>query len=291
MSFKEALRNKDFVVTVELPLTPDSTKEALIADAELLRDSVDGYLLTDNQYGQPHMSPSLAASILLNNGFNPILQLSCRNRNRIALMGELLGARAIGVDSLMLEQGGFLPEGYKPRPKAVMDMDAKELIGLAKVINEDEKLGASRNFLIGTSATVHETAPNWRPKELLAKADSGAQLIITQLCLDIDLLRGYVDSLVSQQLVRRMSVIASIAVVISAELTEWLRGNRYRAVIPDPVIERLRQASVPADEGIDMCADLVRDIAAIPGISGINFAAAGNLESIPKILAASGIDL
>ena len=170
-------------------------------------------------------------------------------------------------------------------------MDVKELIQTAKAINEDQKLGTSRNFLIGTSATVHKTVANWRPKELLAKTDSGAQMIITQVCLDIDVLRSYMEALVAQQLVRRVSVIASIAMVYSAESTMWLRDNRYRAIIPDATIERLAQALEPAEEGIDLCAGLVREITGIPGISGINFSASGDLESIPIILAASGIIL
>ena len=162
------------MVTAELPLSPDSTGETVVAGADLLRECADGYLLTDNQYGRTHMSPVAAASILLNHGFNPIMQLTCRNRNRIALLGELLGARAMGIDSLLLARGGKVPDGYKARPKAVMDMDSKELIATAGMINRDESLGSETEFLIGTSATVHEPVPNWRPEELMAKADIGA---------------------------------------------------------------------------------------------------------------------
>ena len=289
MSFKEALRSKDFVVTAELPLTPNSTRDTLVADASLLRDSVDGYLLTDNQYGQPHMTPLAAASILLNNGFDPILQLSCRNRNRIALMGELLGARAIGVDSLMLVRGGILPEGYKPRPKAVMDTDAKDLIATVKMINDEEKLGPANEFLIGTTATVHDPEPNWRAEELLAKTEAGAQLIITQVCLDTEVLRHYMENLVSQKLVRRISVIVSVAAMVSAEMAGWLRDNRQGAIVPDAGVEQLRKAENPATEGIELCARTIRDITDIPGISGINFVATGDLGIIPEILALSGI--
>ncbi len=289
MSFKEALRSKDFVVTAELPLTPDSTRETLVADAGLLRDCVDGYLLTDNQYGQPHMTPLAAASILLNNKFDPILQLSCRNRNRIALLGELLGARAIGVDSLLLVRGGILPEGYKPRPKAVMDTDAKDLILTVKMIEEDEKFDTANDFLIGAAATVHDPAPNWHAEELLAKMEAGAQLIITQVCLDTDVLRRYMECLVSQKLVRRISVIVSIAAMMSVEMAGWLRDNRQGAIVPDAGVEQLRKAENPAIEGIELCARTIRDIIDIPGISGINFVATGDLGIIPEILALSGV--
>ncbi len=289
MSFKQALRSKDFVVMAELPLTPDSTSESLLADANTLHDCVDGYLLTDNQYGQPHIAPSMAASILLHNGFDPILQLSCRNRNRIALLGELLGARAIGIETLMIVRGNVLPEGYEPRPQAVMDIDAKDLMATAKRINEDELLGASREFLIATAATVHNPRPDWHPEELLAKADAGVHLIITQLCLDVDVLRRYMEALVSLQLLRRVSVIVSVAVLPSAELAAWLQENREGAIVPVAMIERLQQAKDPASEGVAMCANLVREIAEIPGVSGVNFAVSADLEAVREAIEMSGI--
>lgn len=289
MSFREALNSKDFVVAAELALTPDSTRESVLADADVAADVVDGFLLTDNQYGQPHMAPSAASSILLGGGFSPILQLSCRNRNRIALLGELLGARALGIDSLMLVRGSKVPDGYKPRPKAVMDVDAKELIATARMVNEDENLGPTHTFLLGASATAHDPAPNWRPEELLAKAEAGAQMIITQLCMDLPLLQRYVAFLVEQQLVRRMSAVISIAVPTSVELAIWLRDNRRGAVVPDVLLKALEGATDPARVGVDYCAELVQEVRRIPGVSGVNFVATGNTGAIHEVLRQAGI--
>ena len=289
MSFKEALRSKDFVVTAELPLAPESTKDSILADASLLSESVDGYLLTDNQYGQPHMAPAYAAGILQKNGFPPVLQLSSRNRNRIALIGELLGAKATGLDTLILVRGAILPEGYEPRPGAVMDTDAKDLIATARLINEDGTLGCGDETLIGTSATVHDPAPDTRPEELLAKADAGAQLVITQICLNSDVVRRYMEFLVSQKLLQRFSVIVSIAVVASHELAVWLRDNRHGTIIPNDYIERLSAAEDGETAAIEYTAALVRDIQDIPGVAGVNFAAAGDLHMIPAVVSGSGV--
>jgi len=228
--FKESLRSKDFVVMAELPLTPGSCRESLLADAGLLRDCVDGYLLTDNQYGQPHMSPLAAASILRNDGFDPVLQISCRNRNRIALIGELLGARAIGVESLMLIRGGVLPEGYKPRPRAVMDTDAKDLIATLNMISDDEVFEGPIDFLIAAAATVHHPAPDWHPEEISAKAAAGAQLFITQVCHDIDVLRRYMAHIKKKKMLRRVSVIVSVALIQSNSADRghtWHRRNQF----------------------------------------------------------------
>ena len=289
MSFKETFNSKDFVITAELPLTPDSTRESILSDAEILQDCVDGYLLTDNQYGQPHMAPAYAAGILKKNGFPPVLQLSSRNRNRIALIGELLGARATGLDTLILVRGAILPEGYEPRPGAVMDTDAKDLIATASLINEDRKLGPGDETLIGTSATVHDPTPDTRPEELLAKADAGAQLVITQICLSIDVLRRYMEFLVSHKLLRRFSVIVSIAVVASPELAVWLRDNRQGTIIPDDYLERLSTAEDGETAAIEYTVALIREIQDIPGVAGVNFAAAGDLHIIPAVISGSGV--
>jgi methylenetetrahydrofolate reductase (NADPH) len=234
------------------------------------------------------MAPSIAASILLSNGYDPILQLGCRNRNRIALLGELLGARAIGIDSLMLVRGDVLPEGYKPRPKAVMDTDAKDLIATASLMNQDAELGVGKEFLIGTSATVHDPTPERHPEELLAKADAGAQFVITQICFDTQILGRYLDFLIARQLLWRISVIVSVGVILSAELAVALRDSR-RALIPAAAIECLTTTADPAAVGADLCVGVLRSMVETPGIAGVHFAAVGGFELIPGILAEAGI--
>lgn len=281
-SFKDAFRTKDFVVTAELPLTPDSTDDSILADARQLGSTTDGLLLTDNLYGQPHMAPAYAAGVLLRNGFAPILQLSSRNRNRIALIGELLAARAAGIDSLMMVRGGVLPEGYAPRPKAVLDTDAKDLIATAKVMNEDEKLDKAREFLIAAAAAVHDPRPDAVPDELTAKADAGAQLMITQVCMNASVLGRYLDFLVAHRLTHRISIIVSIAIIESAEVAEWLINNRIGTIVSPESIG-------PTDEVIGRTADYVATIRSIPGVAGVNFAFAGSLDLIPEILDQAGV--
>ena len=289
ISFKEALRTKDFVVTVELPLTPDSTAASITADAASVAEHVDGYLLTDNQYGQPHMSPAAAAGILLHSGHAPILQISCRNRNRIALIGELLGARAAGIDTLMLVRGGVLPEGYSPRPQPVVDTDAKDLIATAKIIDQNERLGRTDQLVIGTSATVHTPAPGTRPGELLAKADAGAQLIIAQVCHDPLVARRYMEFLVEHKLTRRLTVIVSIAVPATIEAAKWLVENRRGTVMGEAYVHAIESADDTETAAIEFAGKMVAEYARIPGINGVNFAAVTDLSVILKVLEAAGI--
>ena len=233
------------------------------------------------------MAPSYAAGILQEEGFAPVLQISCRNRNRIALMGELLGAKATGIDTVYLVNGEVLPEGYSPRPVAVMDTDANELIATAQLMNEQEELVLGSEILIGASATVHDPSPEIKPAKLLAKADAGAKLVITQICLNCDVLRRYMEFLVDHKLLQRFSVIVSIAIVTSPELARWLRDNRLRTIIHDDLIERLAAADDGETAAIEFTRGLVQEIQTIPGVAGVNFAAAGDLHMIPTVIAGS----
>ena len=289
MSFKKAFQTKDFVVTAELPLKPDSSRKTLLCDAQRLGDGIDGILLTDNQYGQPHMTPLAAANILQSGDYNPILQLSCRNRNRVALLGELLGARALGVDSLLLIRGGALPEGFQPRPMAVTDTDAKDLIASARMIDDDEGVNGGSDFLIATSAAVHDPAPDWIPEELMAKATSGAQLVFTQICVDVNILRRYMAALISQKLLQRLSVIVSVAVMTSPEIAAWFREHRRGTLIPPDWVDRFTSGTFTSSDGINLCGKLVADIATIPGVSGVNFVVSEDIDAIPQVLEVAGI--
>ena len=259
----------------------------VISGGRSLAGSVDGILLTDNEYGQTHMSTSIAAGLLLAKDVDPIVQLSCRNRNRIALLGELLGLRAMGVSSVMLIQGNKVPKEYLPRPKSVMDMHAKELIATASMINDDEKIAGS--FHILASGTVHDPQPGWRSEELHAKTAAGAQTILTQLCFDVELLKRYMQNLAEQRFLHQANVIVSLGTLTDAGTAKMMRDTRRRALIPAETVDRLSQARDPQAEGVAICAELMQQYAEIPGVSGVNLVTAGEIELIGASIDASGL--
>ena len=287
-TFRKALQDKDFVIAAELPLSANMSGRSVVASAAKLMERVDGLVLTDNRFGQTHMSSLAAASLLLRENIDPVLQLSCRNRNRIAILSELLGARAIGVSSLYLVQGEKIPEALKPRPKSVMDMQVKELVATARMINDDEELENAEPFLIGTSALVHKPVEGWKPDELQAKCDAGAQLLFTQLCFDVGVMRDYLAMLVGEGLVRRASIVANIGVLPSGDYARWIRENRRRALLPDALIERLEKASDSEREGIAICSELIRDYSEVPGIAGVSVSTTGGMETIVAAIEGAG---
>jgi methylenetetrahydrofolate reductase (NADPH) len=288
-TFRQAACTRDFCVSAELFLRPESSATTIAAQATVLKDHVDGVLLTDNQFGQLHMSTLAAAALLIANGVDPIMQLSCRNRNRIALLSDLLGAGALGVTSLMLVKGNHVPEGFEPRPKAVLDLDATELIATATRIRSDDGLPALSDFYVGGIVTAHRPDADWAPRTLLRKIEAGAQFMMTNVCMDLDILRSWFRHLVAAKILRRVNMIVSIAIPESADDAHWLCRNRPNFQIPDALIRRLEQAADAEQEGIAIAAEMLAEVTAIPGVSGVHLMATRNLAAIPAVLTAAGI--
>ncbi len=289
-TFKEAIRTRDFTVTASMALLPETDAAAICEQANCLRDHIDAILLTDNQFGQMHMSTLASSALLLQNGVDPIMQLSCRNKNRVALLGDLFGAAALGVTSLLLVPGKKVPKEIKPRPKAVLDLTVTELISTAFKMNSDEQVGAFSNFFIGGSISPHGPKPGWIPKKLIRKIDAGTQFVQMPICMDTDLLRQYMKHLVAGDLVRRVSVIAGTAIFPSADAARWLCENRANVRIPDVIINRLEQADDPEQEGIRICTEFLQEVAEIPGISGATITPGGNLAAIPAAIQAANLN-
>jgi methylenetetrahydrofolate reductase (NADPH) len=289
-TFKDAVRNKEFAISAEIYLRPETDAEALRVQADMLRDSVDGILLTDNQYGQLHLSTLAAASILLNNGVDPIVQLTSRNRNRIALLSDLLGAGVLGVSSLLLVAGERAPENLKPRPKPVLDLSATDLIRTANAVKIDEKLTINPDFLVGGVVTPIVPKADWAAKQFREKVDAGAQFLQTHICMDTNILRPYLKHLVENKLIQRVSVIGAVAVLGGPEDVHWLRDNRPNVMLPADVGERLENAEDPRQEGILICAESIRAMRDIPGLAGVNIIASRDLSTIPDVITIAGLN-
>lgn len=287
-TFSGAARNKTFVFSAELFLRPETTAEMITLQTHHLRDHVDGILVTDNQEGRLHLSPLAAASLIKAAGADPIVQLSCRNRNRIALLAELLGAATLGVTSLLLIRGNRVPQGFNPRPRAVFDLDANELIGMASRMTTDECLPALPELYVGCLITPHAPQPGWQPEKLAGKADAGAQFAQTHICMDMDLLSSYMKFLVAAGIPRRMAVFVKLAVFSSADDARWLRDSLPNNSIPEALIQRLEQARDAELEGIQIAAELIQQLVHIPGVSGAHLVATQNLSSICSAIEQAG---
>jgi methylenetetrahydrofolate reductase (NADPH) len=287
-TFREAVQGEDFTVTAELTLKRASISDDVLRQADILSPYVDGIQVTDNPWSWVQMSAVSAASILFHHGVDPIPILTCRDRNRIALQSDLIGLRALGVTSVLLIRGHRVPENHVIQASTVFDTTGRELIAMASDLGEDETLGPGKAFFIGTGARTFRPPQGWRAESLTERANAGARFLQTQLCFNMDILSRYMKRLVEAKLTWNFSVMVSLSPLPSARTAKWLKDNK-KSRIPKSVIQRLEDAKDPASEGIEICAELMREVSEIPGVSGVNLMTTGNAESIPAAIRASGL--
>ena len=293
-TLREAVRARDFTLTAELQLAPGMNTASVLEQARILAAVVDAIQIPDHAHARPHMSNMAVASILLQNGMDPVLHMNCRDRNRIALQSNILGAQALGISNLLLVRGTDLPPDHRPKSTNVFDLGAIDLIATAAAIRDGDalvggKLPDALGFYLGAVATVFNPSAGWSPEKLLAKAEAGAQFIQMQLCFDMDVLREYMAYLVAAKLMWRFHVLVGMSPLPSADAARRVKENLPDSIIPDSVVERLEQAGDPEQEGVRICAELLQELAEIPGVSGANLTTPGDPETIAAAISASGL--
>jgi methylenetetrahydrofolate reductase (NADPH) len=281
------LREKDFAVTAELPLAAVRGRRDIERGLQVLGPVVDAVQLVDSPFGEAGVAPISAAAVAIDAGIDPVVHLNCRDRNRLALENDLRGAAALGVTSLLLLRGKKFARNHAARPKSVYDLTANELIVMAGAIGESLQSSGHTALFLGTSATAFHPAKDWAPARIERRADAGIKFLQTQPCLNIPLLKAYLAGLVAARLLQRVSVIVSLPLLRSLEDAHRLRGLYATSMIPDAVVDRIGGAGDAESEGIAVCAEAMRAVAAIPGVSGANIAFAGNPEAVPRVLEAS----
>jgi len=279
--FSEAVQGASFAIAAELTLRRDSTASDVLHQAQALRPCVDGVQVTDNPYGWVQMSALSASAILIEHGVDPVPVLSCRDRNRDALAGELVGLHALGVSSLMLMRGHRVPKSHSMPAPSVFDLTGLELISLAADLN--------RHFFIGTGARVFRPGPQWRADSLSTRSAAGAAWVQTQLCFNTDILRRYMERFVAAEATHNVPVMVTLSPLPSVATARWVKRNMSDSRIPDALLKRLEDANDPEQEGLAICAELMQEISEIPGVSGVNLMTTGDPGAIPETIRASGL--
>ncbi len=287
MTFKDSLRTKDFVITANANMAQAPDAKSLIRQGEILSPVVDAVQLTDNT--QIHMSGIAAAALLIQQGIDPISHMNCRDRNRIALKKDLLGAVALGVTSVLVMRGKKIPNSKKLGVRQVFDTPALEFMAYIQSMKQDEDDSFISDFLVGANAEIFDPDVDWTPNTLIQKCDAGTNFVQLQICFDMDVVRNYMARIVASKLTHRANFIMALSPLPSADVARWMRENVKGALVPETIIERMEQASDPESEGIEICAQLLQELATIPGVSGANLLSMGKLETIPAAIRASGV--
>ena len=286
------LAAKEFALTAEItpPVTSDLAE--LLAKAAPLKGLADAVNVTDGAGARPHLDSMVAALALLNEGIEPILQVTCRDRNRIALQSQLLGAAALGITNLLLLKGDDPRAGDQPDAKPVFDLDTAALAATAAGIRDrgelpyGRKVGGSADFFIGVADSPMDPAPDWMPVGLTKKLEAGAQFAQTQFCMDAPILRRYVARLRESGVGVRIPLLIGVAPLASAKSARWIKQHLFGSIIPEWMVERLEKASDPQAEGRALCVDLLKEYAEIPGVSGAHVMAPLNERAISSVIEA-----
>jgi methylenetetrahydrofolate reductase (NADPH) len=290
--FRERLTSGTFVVTAEVvpPVTCDP--EALFAKVRPLKGLADAVNVTDGAGARVHMGSVAAAALLLGAGVEPILQLTCRDRNRIALQSDLLAAAALGIENLLLLRGDSPSAGDQPDAKAVFDLDAVTLSGVARDIRDSHKtmsgqpVSGKAKFFIGAADAPIDPPAGWKPDRLKAKVDAGAQFAQTQFCMDPAVARRYAQRLAENGL-EDFRLVIGLVPLRSARSARWIRDNLPGSIIPDAIVVRMEGAGDPVREGRQICDELVEQLSQTPGIGGVHIMAPGNDAGLAEAVASA----
>ena len=289
----ERLRAGRFVMTAEVTPPVSCDAQDLLRKATPLRGLADAVNLTDGAGARAHMSALAASRILLGAGIEPILQITCRDKNRIALQRELMGAAALGISNILVLTGDDPKAGDQPDTKPVFDIDSATLLATARKLRDEGKLPTGREvagkaaFFLGAADTPVDPPADWKPNILQAKVAAGAQFVQTQFCMDAALLRRYCETLRRAGLTEQLAVIIGVNPLRSAKSAQWMKSHLFGTIIPDSLITRMERAADPVREGIRICIELIEELATIPGIAGVHVMAPGNDAAIPEVIAAA----
>lgn len=291
------LRAGHFVVTAELTAPDSPHPEAVHRAARPLLGRADAVNCTDNAAAHVHLSPLAVARLLAELGMDPIVQLTCRDRNRLALQADLLGAAALGVRNVVLMSGDYVTGGDHPEAKAVYDLDSIHLVRTARILRDrgtylsGRKLEAAPRFFIGAVENPFAPPFDFRPHRLAKKAEAGAEFVQTQIVFNLARFREFMAQVEDLGLLEKVFVIASVCVPRSARAARYMREQVPGMDVPEEVLGRLE--AVPrdrqADEGIRIALEVFGALREIPGLSGVHLIAIRWEEGIARLAEEAGL--
>jgi methylenetetrahydrofolate reductase (NADPH) len=289
------LQSGDFVVTAEITPPVSTDPAEFLTRALPLKGIATAVNVTDGAGAKVHLSSLAAAHFLVQNGIEPIFQMTCRDRNRLALQGDILGAEALGIRNMLMLAGDDPKLGDQPEAKAVYDLDSKTLLAMADRMRREHKLpsgtpiGGKLDIVLGAADVPIDPPPGWEPKSLRAKIEAGADFVQTQFCMDLGVVRRYASRLLQAGI--RIPVLIGVAPIPSARSARWMRQKLFGTLIPDAIVSRLEKAPDPRREGSRICVEVLQQLADTPGVAGAHVMAPMNFAEIPAVIEESGVTL
>jgi methylenetetrahydrofolate reductase (NADPH) len=288
ITFRDTIRRKDFVITAELPLNADQSMLDLQDHLAVLRPVVDAVQVGCGEGVDMEIASLAAATVARESGVEPIVHLSSRDRNRIALQNDILGAAALGVTALIPRRGEKLPSSLRGRVKGVFDTKVAQLLTIAKLIGENSRFVEGGLFL-GCLVSVFRPEEDWRAERVQDKLEAGAGFLQTRPSVELDVIKDYVSKLVSLRLTHRAAVIIGVPLLTSAAAARTIGDRHPGGTVPDAIIGRLAEAADPRAEGVRLLASLLTELASVPGVTGVAILDVEDVGAAAEAVKLSGV--
>ncbi len=293
---EEVLRFGRFAVTAELSPPDSADPRDAISRASVLAEIVDAINITDGSGANCHISSMSVAALLASEGLTPVMQITCRDRNRIAIQGDILGASALGITNLLCLTGDAIGSGDHPDAVAVCDLDSVSLLQAARKMRDEglflsgQALSTRPGLFLGAAVNPF-SPPHWaRAAHFAKKVAAGAQFVQTQFCFDVPMLESFMAQVRELGLDQQgCSILVGVGILPSARTARWMRSSVPGVHIPDHVIERLERAKDQRREGRQLCIELIQQLRDVRGVSGVHVMAYRNEELIADVVQASAI--
>jgi methylenetetrahydrofolate reductase (NADPH) len=291
------LQSGQFAVAAELSPPKGVDLASIARDAKTLKDYADAVNITDNQAASVRMASIPVAALLLQHGVEPVAQMTCRDRNRLAIQADLLGAAALGIRNVLCLSGDHGIWGDHPEAKNVYDVDSMHLIRMARnlcehgILDNGRSVSPAPQFFIGAAANPFAPPHDYRPLRLSKKVAAGARFVQTQLIYNVERFKTYMARVADLGLHEQVYVLAGVGPVKSAGQANFMATKVAGMEVPDEIVQRMTKTPKAAqpEEGIRICNEIIEQVRQIPGVAGIHIMAVHWADAVPEIVTRAGL--
>jgi methylenetetrahydrofolate reductase (NADPH) len=294
-NLEKVLSSGHFAVTAEIGPPKSCDPDVIEKKADIMRGIVDAVNVTDNQTAIVRTSSIAGGVIAIRRGLEPVVQMTCRDRNRIAIQSDLLGAAALGIKNILCLTGDHQSFGNHPQARGVFDLDSIQLIDMLRRMRDEKKfmcgeeMTVEPRFFIGAAENPFADPFEFRVMRLAKKVMAGADFIQTQLIYNVEKFARWMEMVRDMDLHKKVYVMAGVGPIKSAGAARYMKNKVPGMDVPDEIVERLQAASDPKEEGIKICLDIINQVRSIEGVSGIHIMAIEWETSVPDIVERSGL--
>ena len=287
---RNSLQKNKFVFTAETSPPDSGNKEVIIKQVECLKYLADAVNVTDGAGAKSHMSALATAVILAQNSIEPVLQFTTRDRNRIAIQGDLLGGWALNVPNILCLYGDEVKGGDQPETREVRDLDTISLLKTAhdikinKTYPSGRKIKDAPEFFIGGADTPFEVKDDFDGANLIKKINAGVEFFQTQYAFDEVVLKNYMMKLNKLGITDKAYFIIGLGVIRSAKSARWMNKNLFGINIPEKIITRIENSNDEKTEGIKICIELIEKYKLISGVSGVHLMGYKQEQDIASVI-------